>query len=72
MLQNCKDEEQRNEIENLMLHGRVDEAPGHIATYCGLTIDTLGTVSLPSPWEPVVSTMPSQRALPPDPAQLCD
>uniref|UniRef100_A0A5G2R539 Oxysterol-binding protein n=1 Tax=Sus scrofa TaxID=9823 RepID=A0A5G2R539_PIG len=60
-LQNCKDDEQRKDQCNAEKH-----ADGIIST-----INPVDAIYQPSPLEPVISTMPSQTVLPPEPAQLC-
>ncbi|EHB00685.1 Oxysterol-binding protein-related protein 9 [Heterocephalus glaber] len=57
-LQNCKDDEQRKKIETLK-------------ETTNSTINPVDAIYQPSSLEPVISTMPSQTVLPPEPAQLC-
>ncbi|GAB1288738.1 Oxysterol-binding protein [Apodemus speciosus] len=60
-LQNCKDDEQRKKVETLKDTTNIAKS----------TINPVDAIYQPSPLEPVISTMPSQTVLPPEPAQLC-
>uniref|UniRef100_A0A2K6LXW6 Oxysterol-binding protein n=1 Tax=Rhinopithecus bieti TaxID=61621 RepID=A0A2K6LXW6_RHIBE len=55
-LQNCKEDEQRKVTSITMIL---------------TTINPVDAIYQPSPLEPVISTMPSQTVLPPEPVQLC-
>ncbi|XP_056671124.1 oxysterol-binding protein-related protein 9 isoform X6 [Monodelphis domestica] len=57
-LQNCKDDDQRKKIETLK-------------ETTNSTINPVDAIYQPNPLEPVVSTMPTQTAFPPEPAPMC-
>uniref|UniRef100_A0A2K6P4M2 Oxysterol-binding protein n=1 Tax=Rhinopithecus roxellana TaxID=61622 RepID=A0A2K6P4M2_RHIRO len=69
-LQNCKEDEQRKKIETLKeTTNSMVESVKHFIVL--LTINPVDAIYQPSPLEPVISTMPSQTVLPPEPVQLC-
>uniref|UniRef100_A0A8C2V1L1 Oxysterol-binding protein n=1 Tax=Chinchilla lanigera TaxID=34839 RepID=A0A8C2V1L1_CHILA len=74
-LQNCKDDEQRKKIETLKeTTNSMVESIKHCIVLLQIaksTINPVDAIYQPSPLEPVISTMPSQTVLPPEPAQLC-
>uniref|UniRef100_A0A8C2MT60 Oxysterol-binding protein n=1 Tax=Cricetulus griseus TaxID=10029 RepID=A0A8C2MT60_CRIGR len=74
-LQNCKDDEQRKKVETLKdTTNSMVESIKHCIVLLQIaksTINPVDAIYQPSPLEPVISTMPSQTVLPPEPAQLC-
>ncbi|XP_078187853.1 oxysterol-binding protein-related protein 9 isoform X11 [Callithrix jacchus] len=74
-LQNCKEDEQRKKIETLKeTTNSMVESIKHCIVLLQIaksTINPVDAIYQPSPLEPVVSTMPSQTVLPPEPVQLC-
>nr|XP_055204593.1 oxysterol-binding protein-related protein 9 isoform X9 [Gorilla gorilla gorilla] len=69
-LQNCKEDEQRKvtSITSMV------ESIKHCIVLLQIaksTINPVDAIYQPSPLEPVISTMPSQTVLPPEPVQLC-
>nr|XP_044995166.1 oxysterol-binding protein-related protein 9 isoform X9 [Jaculus jaculus] len=74
-LQNCKDDEQRKKIETLKdTTNSMVESIKHCIVLLQIaksTINPVDAIYQPSPLEPVVSAMPSQTVLPPEPAPLC-
>ncbi|KAF7487191.1 Hypothetical predicted protein [Marmota monax] len=74
-LQNCEDDEQRKKIETLK---ETTNSMVKSIKYCMVllqiaktTVNPVDAIYQPSPLEPVISTMPSQTVLPPEPAQFC-
>ncbi|CAH6790654.1 Osbpl9 [Phodopus roborovskii] len=74
-LQNCKDDEQRKKVETLKdTTNSMVESIKHCIVLLQIaksTINPVDAIYQPSPLGPVISTMPSQTVLPPEPAQLC-
>uniref|UniRef100_F7GLR0 Oxysterol-binding protein n=1 Tax=Callithrix jacchus TaxID=9483 RepID=F7GLR0_CALJA len=72
-LQNCKEDEQRKVTSiTMILTLKILNSRGFWRTLSILsTINPVDAIYQPSPLEPVVSTMPSQTVLPPEPVQLC-
>uniref|UniRef100_A0A0D9S7A9 Oxysterol-binding protein n=1 Tax=Chlorocebus sabaeus TaxID=60711 RepID=A0A0D9S7A9_CHLSB len=74
-LQNCKEDEQRKKIETLKeTTNSMVESIKHCIVLLQIaksTINPVDAIYQPSPLEPVISTMPSQTVLPPEPVQLC-
>uniref|UniRef100_A0A2K5SEC5 Oxysterol-binding protein n=1 Tax=Cebus imitator TaxID=2715852 RepID=A0A2K5SEC5_CEBIM len=79
-LQNCKEDEQRKKIEMLKeTTNSMVESIKHCIVLLQIakdqngisTINPVDAIYQPSPLEPVISTMPSQTVLPPEPVQLC-
>ncbi|XP_009248335.2 oxysterol-binding protein-related protein 9 isoform X7 [Pongo abelii] len=64
-LQNCKEDEQRKSMVESIKHCIV------LLQIAKSTINPVDAIYQPSPLEPVISTMPSQTVLPPEPVQLC-
>ena len=68
-LQNCKDDEQRKKVETLKdTTNSMVESIKHCIVLLQIaksTINPVDAIYQPSPLEPVISTMPSQTALPP-------
>uniref|UniRef100_A0A8I5U5I9 Oxysterol-binding protein n=1 Tax=Pongo abelii TaxID=9601 RepID=A0A8I5U5I9_PONAB len=62
-LQNCKEDEQRKVTSITMILT--------LKILNSSTINPVDAIYQPSPLEPVISTMPSQTVLPPEPVQLC-
>uniref|UniRef100_A0A2I3G1Z6 Oxysterol-binding protein n=1 Tax=Nomascus leucogenys TaxID=61853 RepID=A0A2I3G1Z6_NOMLE len=73
-LQNCKEDEQRKKIETLKeTTNSMVESIKHCIVLLQIaksTINPVDAIYQPSPLEPVISTMPSQTVLPPEPVQL--
>uniref|UniRef100_A0A2K6STD8 Oxysterol-binding protein n=1 Tax=Saimiri boliviensis boliviensis TaxID=39432 RepID=A0A2K6STD8_SAIBB len=70
-LQNCKEDEQRKKIETLKETTNDQSNAEKHADGMISTINPVDAIYQPSPLEPVISTMPSQTVLPPEPVQLC-
>ncbi|XP_003340121.1 oxysterol-binding protein-related protein 9 isoform X10 [Monodelphis domestica] len=74
-LQNCKDDDQRKKIETLKeTTNNMVESIKHCIVLLQIaksTINPVDAIYQPNPLEPVVSTMPTQTAFPPEPAPMC-
>uniref|UniRef100_A0A2K5N7V2 Oxysterol-binding protein n=1 Tax=Cercocebus atys TaxID=9531 RepID=A0A2K5N7V2_CERAT len=72
-LQNCKEDEQRKVTSiTVILTLKIVNSTAFWRRLSTLsTINPVDAIYQPSPLEPVISTMPSQTVLPPEPVQLC-